>query len=67
MSEFDTSASNEIHHIDGIKIVHDVRKKVKEQLTSPLGLITVKQDIFGNALDADMGDILASTLPQSMH
>ena len=58
MVQFYTSASSEVHHIDGIRIVQRVLQIVKDQLASPLGVLSTKKDFFGNALDTEVDAIL---------
>ena len=58
MVQFYTSASSEVHHIDGIRIVQRVLQIVKDQSASQLGVLSTKKDFFGNALDTEVDAIL---------
>ena len=64
MVQFYTSASSEVHHIDGIRIVQRVLQTVKDQSASPLGVLSTKNDFFGNALDIEVDAILGKLQQQ---
>ena len=58
MSKFYTSALTKIHHIQGIEVVLNVLCVLKQQLLSPLGVITATKDFFGNDIDTESDGIL---------